>query len=101
MIPMVIARYVEAAVSFKRLTNSCVWTNCQKISFFTDKISSKDYSLTMKILFLHGHRKRIVSCQNPDLKKRGDLVCLIGVVGCGKTSLLSSILAKCFRSKDR
>ena len=97
VIPMVIARYVEAAVSFKRLTKFMCLDELQENQFLlTDKSSSSDYSLTMKdSIFAWSPERESFQVKIPDLKlKRGDLVCLIGVVGCGKTSLLSSILGE-------
>ncbi len=97
IIPMVIARYVEAVVSFKRLTKFMCLDELEDNPFtLTDASTSEKYSITMKnCIFAWSPEKDSFRVKVPELNiKRGDLVCVIGVVGCGKTSLLSCILGE-------
>ena len=70
VIPMVIARYVEAAVSFKRLTKFMCLDELQENQFLlTDKGSSSDYSLTMiDSIFAWSPEKGSFRVKIPDLK---------------------------------
>jgi len=104
IIPVVIARYVEAVVSFKRLTAFMCLDELEDNPFLLANVTntpSTEHSLTMRnCTFAWSPEKSSFRVNIPELKiKTGDLVCVIGIVGCGKTSLLSCILGELLKIK--
>lgn len=105
VVPMVITNIVEAQVAISRLTKFLVGTELQNDAIIKAPRATKNGETAVSIkngTFLwskaKGEENYKVALSNINLNiKKGDLDCIVGKVGSGKTSILLSLLGDLYR----
>lgn len=105
VIPMVITNVIEAQVAITRLTKFLTGTELQTDAVIKAPRAEKSGDVAVSITngtFLwsrqKGEENYKVALSNINLKaKKGELSCIVGKVGCGKSSILQSLLGDLYK----
>lgn len=105
VVPMVLTAFIEASVSIGRLTSFLMNEELQKDAIHHMPKASNSGDVAIKLAddatFLWKRKPQYrVALKNINLEvKKGELACIVGKVGGGKTALIQSLLGDLYRVK--